>query len=212
MEELRSTEILDKEIKSEAKKKAEAILARADQSANELLSSVNSRLEEAEKKARADGKKRSDLFAKNIGAALPLEKERLLVSYIHGSLVSAMNSYFAEMSDEKKLKALEKLFAESSLLLKKFSWNVKVYGFNLDLAKSFLEKVLPSSLLECSAGKDYEIEDEAVSGFEYRAGFVLTSSDSSVQCRFTLDEIVKKILDEKRMEVATSLFKGGLPE
>ena len=49
MEELRSTEILDREIQSDARKKAENILKKADKSCEEILNSVEKTIEEARK-------------------------------------------------------------------------------------------------------------------------------------------------------------------
>ena len=47
MEELRSTEVLDKEIRSDSVKKAEKILAKADESAKQLIDGVQARIVKA---------------------------------------------------------------------------------------------------------------------------------------------------------------------
>ena len=49
MEELRSAEILDKEIQDDARKKAEKILRNADSQCDQIMAQVESRLEEAKK-------------------------------------------------------------------------------------------------------------------------------------------------------------------
>ena len=46
MEELRSAEILDKEIQDDARKKAEKILRNADSQCDQIMAQVESRLEE----------------------------------------------------------------------------------------------------------------------------------------------------------------------
>ena len=43
MQELRSTDILDKEIEADARRKAEAILKRADKECEEILASVQNK-------------------------------------------------------------------------------------------------------------------------------------------------------------------------
>ena len=48
MEELRSTEILEKEIQSDARRKAEKILKNADADCEKILSSVETRFEKTQ--------------------------------------------------------------------------------------------------------------------------------------------------------------------
>ena len=49
MEELRSTEILDKEIEADARKKAEKILRKTEEESKKILESVSERLEAVKK-------------------------------------------------------------------------------------------------------------------------------------------------------------------
>lgn len=76
MEELRSTEILDKEIQADARKKAERILERAEAEAKTLFTAVASRLATAEQELQKKTDEACAEFAKDKDAALPLEKAR----------------------------------------------------------------------------------------------------------------------------------------
>ena len=62
MEELRSTDILDKEIREDSQKKADKILAKAEETARALLNDVDSRISKAEEDARKASEDRLDIF------------------------------------------------------------------------------------------------------------------------------------------------------
>ena len=68
------------------------------------------------------------------------------------------------------------------------------------------------NLASCSEGKEILLRDEAVKGFSRREGIILSTDDSKIKCRLTLDEIIKEMLDEKSEELSLALFCGRLPE
>ena len=72
MEELRSTDILDKEIREDSQKKADKILAKAEETARALLNDVDSRISKAEEDARKASEDRLDIFRRNVNASHPL--------------------------------------------------------------------------------------------------------------------------------------------
>ena len=109
MEELRSTEVLDKEIRSDSVKKAEKILAKADESAKQLIDGVQDRVEKAKSDAEKISAEGIAVYEKNINASLPLEKQRYLVSYIYGSIIEAMDKYFESIGDKKRLLVIKSL-------------------------------------------------------------------------------------------------------
>ena len=74
MEELRSTEILDREIQSDARKKAENILKKADKSCEEILNSVEKTIEEARKT-------KEDFYNKRILQYLSKNRELRFLSF-----------------------------------------------------------------------------------------------------------------------------------
>ena len=93
MQELRSTEILDKEIQSDARRKAEKILKKADLDAQEILNSISSSIEKAKSEKSDFYSKKIQAFEKDQNASVPLEKERFKVSFIQDSMSGNINSY-----------------------------------------------------------------------------------------------------------------------
>ena len=82
MEELRSTDILDKEIQNDARKKAQALLDQGKQKVSEILARVQERMEAAKVQKEKFYGAKQEKKQKDSDASLPLEKERFLVSYI----------------------------------------------------------------------------------------------------------------------------------
>ena len=212
MEELRSTEALDTEIRNDARRKAGKILEKAEESAGALLADVDKKVQDAVDAARQSSRSRLALYEKNINASLPLEKERRLVSYIHNAVIEAMNAYFDGLGEAKRLDIIRGLVERYRTVLSGTEVHALAVGIDVAAAEKMLRKLLGASLLSCKAGDSQMLMDEAVPGFTRREGLVLRSADGQIVCRLTLDEKVKEILDTQRAELASTLFCGRLPE
>ena len=213
MEELRSAEVLDKEIRADSMKKAEKILSKADATVKSLLNGLDERIEKAKSDAQKEFSDQILSFEKNAAASLPLEKQRQLVAFIHGSLIEAMNAYFEKIGEKKRFSIIEKLaeHCKEPLLGKKI--DALVVGFDIKGVKKMLERLFgQENIFSCKKADAILFSDESVAGFSIREGIILTACDGSVSCRLTLDEKVKEILDERSYELATTLFCGRLPE
>ena len=79
MEEFRSTEILDKEIQEDARRKAERLIKRAETDGQVLLDENQARIEKTAAEKKALYAKKLESYKTDLAAALPLEKERFLV-------------------------------------------------------------------------------------------------------------------------------------
>ena len=82
MEELRSTEILDKEIEADARKKAEKILRKTEEESKKILESVSERLEAVKKEKSLFFDEKIKDFENDKLNSFPLEKQRFLVKFI----------------------------------------------------------------------------------------------------------------------------------
>ena len=82
MQELRSTDILDKEIQADARKKAERMLQKTDRECEQLLASVES----------------------------DLEKARFKVTFIQNAIIQNINKYLEGLTEEKKLELVSRTF------------------------------------------------------------------------------------------------------
>ena len=129
MQELRSTDILDKEIQADARKKAERMLAKADSDCAKLLASVDTDIEKAGAEKEEFFAHKLEAFEKDRMAVVPLEKERFKVSFIQNSVIQNINKYLEGLSEEKRLSLVARNFDFKTEL----SLNAYVYGFTLPL-------------------------------------------------------------------------------
>ena len=200
MEELRSTDILDKEIQNDARKKAQALLDQSKQKAAELLGRVQERLDAAKvQKEKFYGAKEAKKL-KDSEASLPLEKERFLVSFIGSSIDQAIESYLKNLSSSQRVQLVTKLLDGKEELAKGKKFSAKVYGLDKKEAQDAVEKKLGSKLLSCESVQNAHDPD----------GMILESEDRSVKIRLTIDEIIGAAKDKHYKEMCSALFGGRL--
>ena len=206
MQELRSTDILDKEIQADARKKAERMLAKADSDCENLLASVDADIEKAGSEKQEFFARKLEAFEKDRMAVVPLEKERFKVSFIQNSLIQNINKYLEALSEEKRLELTCRNFDFNT----DYSLNAYVYGFSLAGAKKLLSEKLGKKLLsvsETNFGRTL-LEDDI--GLVKPQGIILESEDKNFRCRLTLNEVIEKLLDSNRAELSATLFGGDL--
>lgn len=204
MEEFRSTEILDKEIQADARKKAEKILAKADVDCTLLLEEVSVRVENAKKNLEEKYALKVAAFEKDQNAALPLEEERFLVSFIQSSIAKATNDYLEKLSDEEKIDLVLKKSAKIEDLLKTKKLNAYYYGFQESLVKKTLGKKFDLISLNETEFNKIIIENDM--GIKDKKGIILEADDKSVRIRLTLSEMISQIQDKYRAELYSALF------
>ena len=200
MEELRSTDILDKEIQNDARKKAAVIVEQGKQKAAEILAGVQERLEAARVQKEKfygdkEGKKRKDS-----DASLPLEKERFLVSFIGESVDQAIGDYLNKLPSARRVELAVKILDGKEDLVKGKKFSAKVCGFDKKEAQDAVEKKLGSKLLSC----------ELVQNSHESDGIILESEDRSLKIRLTIDEILGAAKDKHYKEMSGALFGGRL--
>lgn len=210
MEELRSAEILDKEIQDDARKKAEKILRNADSQCNQIMAQVESRLEEAKKEKEIYFNQKADQVKKDLDSSMPLEKSRFLVSYISSSIAKGINEYLKTLSSEKRFELAVSLLNQFSNLVSDRTFDAAVYGFDPAYVKSTLSSKV--KINSCSSVEFAKSGSEAVDGIEIHEGVILLSEDKSVKIRLTLEEVITELIDKYRKELAVTLFGGRLPE
>lgn len=204
MEEFRSTEILDKEIQADARKKAEKILAKADVDCTLLLEEVSGRIEKAKKELEDKYALKIAAFEKDLSATLPLEKERFLVSFIQSSIEKAINAYLAKLSDEEKIDLVLKKSVKIEDVLKSKKLNALYYGFQESLVKKTVGKKFDLISVKETEFNKMIIENDL--GITDRKGIILESEDKAIRVRMTLSEVISQIQDKYRAELYSALF------
>ena len=205
MQELRSTDILDKEIQADARKKAERMLQKADAECAGLLESVEQDIEKAADIKKDFFNKKLEAFENDKKASVPLEKQRFEVSFIQNAISQNINKYLDSLSEDKKLELVSRNFNFNTEL----KLNASVYGFSTDAVKKFLTKKLGDKLLSCKETDFGKAALEEDFGLAEPKGIILESEDKTFRCRLTLSEVVQKLMDSNRAELSDALFGGN---
>ena len=210
MEELRSTEILDREIQADARKKAENILKKAEKSCEDILNSVEKTILEAKKAKEDFYNKKLDSFTKNQDSSIPLEKQRIEVSFVQKSIIQNINKYLEALGEEKRMELIINQLENKKSAFDGKKMNAWVYGFDLSKMKKKLSGALGKNLLSCEATEfgRISVEDENI---EKKEGVILESDDKSCRVRLTLSELIDGLFENHRKELCDALFgEGGL--
>lgn len=212
MEELRSTEILDREIQEDARKKAERILSSAHDEVQKILSTVNDKIESAGKEKELFYESKIARFKRDCEASVPLERKRFLVSFQSKAVREAINNYLNDLSLDKKAAMLEKLLEKyrSALMDKKLF--VKVFAFDADKASSIIKKIFGNTSLQSIQTADVSEICGPSDYLNEMKGFIIETSEGSVRCRVMLSEIVEELIDMYSFELTKTLFGGRIPE
>lgn len=207
MQELRSTEILDNEIRQEARRKAEKVLKRADEECTQILAGVDKRIEEACAEKHEFYAKKLTAFEKDIAASVPLEKQRMSVSFVQSELVKAVNKYLDSLGPQKRLKLV--LQSCDPKVFEGREFDAFVYGFDIESAQKMLLSVLGVKPVSCNKTEFGKIIIEDDIGLEIKEGIILETQDKSIRYRLTLAEVFNRVMDKYRAQLADALFDGA---
>ncbi|MDR0599298.1 MAG: ATPase [Treponema sp.] len=113
MEELQSTEGLDREILEDARKKAFKILKGADDSTAASKTAWERKLQDTLEKAREQYAQRAETSRREILARLPIDKRRIRSERIESLLNRAMTGFLASLDRPRLLRILERELART---------------------------------------------------------------------------------------------------
>lgn len=195
MEEFRSTDILDKEIASDARRKAERILQRADADGKALLDGVALRIASSRQEMEKQLKERVAAYKKNAEASIPLEKERFRVSFTQKAISDAMTAFIADLGKDKLLAFVMERYDRVKDILNGKTFDVKITGLDENKTKKALEDA-GVNIKRCKHSDAANVLD---------TGIILECEE--VKASLTVAQIVSDIEDDKRMELAASLLK-----
>lgn len=227
MEELRSAEILNREIQNEARKKAEKLLKDAEIEVARIQKASETRIKKLREEKQELFAQRLQHIQHDIEAAIPLEKERFLVSFEDKTVSEALDAYFAKMPLPKKLHLLQNLLKKYYPVFARY-FEEHPQSKNLKVSYSGIDFVSVETIVREVFGKQFVVTGEIMSEMEAESilvqtkemyvgnsllyGFLLETEDKAIRCRITIQEIIETIMDKYSQELADSLFSGGLPE
>ena len=202
MEELQSTDNLDKEILEDARKKAHKILKTADDT-------IKSKTADWEKKLTATLAELEEKYAKNgksiteeIMAVLPIDKQRARAKKIEDLLNSAVENWYVRLNRKRVLDFLQTELSKRLASCGGFSASDRINAYIHKLEQAEAEAILKAVL----PGKTYNIE-KTQSTAAYPQ---IILENKEVRIYASIGKTVEFILGEKREELIAALL-GGTP-
>jgi vacuolar-type H+-ATPase subunit E/Vma4 len=213
MEELQSTEVLDREILEDARKKAHRILKTAEETLNTQGEVWEKKLARsvAEMRERYNG--RIAAAREEILARLPLDKRRARSEKIESLLQSAMGDYLSSLGRGRVLSLLE---AELRRGFEEYARyrdrpdpapQLRYRGLKRQEAEALLRGALPPGTE--TAGVSWDIQEaDAAAGFwgKFPAVQVITRA---VRITASLETAAETLLEDKRAELVSALLGEG---
>ena len=204
MEELQSTENLDKEILEDARKKAHKILKTADETikakSDEWEARLKTSLDDLEKKYA----KSSQSTAEEIMAILPIDKQRARAKKIEELLNSAIEGWYSRLSRQRVLKFLQAELSKRVSSCGGFSASAGITAQIHKVEKAEAEAILKAVL----PGKTCTIE-KTQSTAAYPS---IILENNEVRVYASVGKAVEFILGEKREELITALLGDTFSE
>jgi hypothetical protein len=202
MEELQSTEILDREILEDARKKAARILKTADDTVRAHTREWEKRTAESLDALEEKFNEQKEFNAEKVMARLPIDKRRAKVEKIESLLQSAVESWYNSLSRDQILELLSKELAKRLALCEEFSSSSEKHAYFSGLERSEAEKTLKIMGGNC-------IIEEKTTTDRYPA---ITLETGHVRIIASIQKRVDFLLQEKRIELVEALVGSAYME
>ncbi len=194
MEEIVTTEALEREILEDARKKAAALLKGADEAAAKLAAASSAKTADAVAVFERDAAARVARHESESAARLPLEKSRIRTAYLDEAVRAAVDRFFASLPESRVVELASSMTDRAEEFLKGRELVARACGFS-EAAREAFARSIPWA---ASA----RVADDPTVG---STGAVVEDSDATVVVRATMDVLASELLREKRAELADAL-------
>jgi hypothetical protein len=198
MEELQSTDILDREILEDARKKAHRILKAADDTIKSKSADWETKLKGTLDELEEKYAKNSQSAAEEIMAVLPIDKQRAKARKIEELLNSAVETWYSRLSRKRVLGFLQTELSKRLASCGGFSASGGIQAYIHKVEPSEAEAILKAVL----PGKTCTIETTQ-STAAYPA---IILENNEVRLYASIGKAVDFILGEKREELIAALL------
>ncbi|MCL1812209.1 MAG: ATPase [Treponema sp.] len=206
MEELHTTEALDREILEDARKKALKILKAADDLASSSKAAWEKKLNRSEKKVRSDYEQKESQLQLEIMARLPMDKRRIRSETIDRFLNKAMEEFLASLDRASLLYIMKKDLEKKKEEISSGFFGSPDRPETASLRYRALSKEECGALVESSfGGISFSYTEDPL--------YIITGSFPALVMDFprlritvSVDKAAEALLLEKRAELAAALL------
>jgi len=214
MEELRSTEVLDREILEDARKKAFKILKTADDSVQSQAKRWDKKTARAIAEIKQTYESRTIKTRDEISARGPLDKRRLRSQTADFILNRAMENFLEGLKHEDMIRVLERELEErlGQCMQGEISSDEEPELYFQNIDKNDAEKILGKILAKMEQGTFPEIRKWQIEpAKENTSSFpLITVNTLNLKITASVENAAAKMLKEKRAELVSSLLGGGV--
>lgn len=206
MQEIKSTQNIEKQIFDDAQKKAQIILQNADDECKKINDQFNLDFENIKKEKTEFFKNKADDFRSDLFATFALEKQRIELSSVNERLLQKINEYLLSLTSEQRLKIAAGFFDLKKICITNKKYNAFVYGFDLQNVQEVLsgfKEIAIEKIEKTEFGKKIV---EAEIDLAVKEGIILEATDNSQRIRITLSEVINELLENNRQSLYESLF------
>ena len=201
MEELQSTEILDREILEDARKKALRILKSADETIKNKKEQWEKKTQESLEELKNNFNKRKEASVSQLLSHLPIDKRRIKSQTIESLLKNAVIEWYSGLNNNYKIKffqgQLKKYIIKYKDFLQKDFW-----VFYSGLSRSDTLEIVNYVFVDLKISSDTLIsKPESDSIF---ASLII--ENDTIRINLSIKQIVDNLLLEKRMELINALI------
>ncbi len=198
MEEIKGTEALEREILEDAGKRADRIVRKAREEAERLKSASVKSLEDRLAGLRRQYQERSAQLEKETSSRLPLEKTRLKARFIDETMRKSVREFLGSLDPAALGDWCVSEFGKRSGLLSGKAATLSWKGIDAGQAEGIVKFFPADAALSI-------VENPDMKG----RGIVAKSLDGRIMITLTEGQIEEWLLDEKRGELASSLFPSA---
>jgi len=204
MEELLSTEALDREILEDARKKAYKILKTADDSLAVHVRDWEQKTRDAVNSVQKTYAEQTKKTEDEILARLPLDKRRLRSETAENFLNNAIDNLLRSLGREKLLAILEKELAGRLSAFTGGEGEVLYSGMNREEAKGILNRTLAAR--QGGQNGDWDLKEDPR---DHRYPSVVIQA-RTMKISASVEDAARTMMKEKRAELASALLGEGV--
>jgi vacuolar-type H+-ATPase subunit E/Vma4 len=196
MEDLRSSEALEKEVLEDARKKAEKILKNANLQIANLEKEWKEKIQSEIALLDAEAGAKAALRQKEMEAAFPLEAQRRRLKFMDDAFEKFLSEFFEKLPAEDLSRILEEKGRGFAAFLngRTSGLSVSYAGIPFETARGIAASLLGSLAPDPVAGQGFR-------------GLVFTGPQGAYRYRLTVDEIAEELREYHRRPIMDALWK-----
>lgn len=204
MEELRSSEHLYNEIQSDARKKADRVLKKADAEISTIDAALKDRIEKGINEQKKRFEAELERYKQNAEYSLPLERKRRELIFFDSALQQAVDNYFHNLQEEQKLHIIGSLLKEYVPVLEASTAHTAMTVFYTGYKKASVERLLTEVFSNTAHIKYVEISAEQAKKQGFSDGLYIEFEN--IVCKATVAQARSMLMNTLRNEMRIQLF------